>query len=211
MLFSFFFFFFFFVQYFYPSHCGNLGNHQVKWWEVLWREITVILLMIFPSFHLVFVQPFFIYSLGLVTMSNCASVCWWFLLMFAHLLRLGWKSEVSSALPSGCCCLVAQSCPTLLRPHGPETPPVSSVHSISQARILEWVAIPHPGIEPTSPMLAGRFSTTEPPRKPFLLVPLYLTHCAISYHLLGFFLPDYPFITFSTFQFSSVQFSSVPQ
>ena len=50
-----------------------------------------------------------------------------------------------------------------------------SVHGISQARILEWVAIsfsrdlPDPGIKPTSlssPELAGRFFTTVPPGKP---------------------------------------------
>ena len=48
------------------------------------------------------------------------------------------------------------------------SPPSSSVHGISQARIREWVAIsssrdlPDPGIEPTSlvsPALAGRFFT----------------------------------------------------
>ena len=44
----------------------------------------------------------------------------------------------------------------------------SSVHGISQARILEWVAIsfsgglPDPGIELTSPALAGGFFTAEP-------------------------------------------------
>ena len=36
--------------------------------------------------------------------------------------------------------LVAKSCPTLLRPHG-LYPPGSSIHGISQARILRWVAI----------------------------------------------------------------------
>ena len=54
------------------------------------------------------------------------------------------------------------------------SPPGSSVHGISQARILEWVAItlsgdlPDPGIKPmslASPALAGRFFTTEPPGK----------------------------------------------
>ena len=44
-----------------------------------------------------------------------------------------------------------------------------SVHGILQARILEWVAIsspediPHPGIKPVSPTLAGEFFTAEPP------------------------------------------------
>ena len=51
----------------------------------------------------------------------------------------------------------------------------SSVHGISQARILEWVVIPppgdlpNPGIEPlslASSALAGGFFTTAPPGKP---------------------------------------------
>ena len=47
------------------------------------------------------------------------------------------------------------------------SPPGSSVHGISQARILEWVAFPSSGdlpdarINPTSSELAGRFFTTE--------------------------------------------------
>ena len=47
--------------------------------------------------------------------------------------------------------------------------PVDSVHGISQARILEWVAIfssrgsPDPEIKPASPALAGGFFATEPP------------------------------------------------
>ena len=67
-------------------------------------------------------------------------------------------------------CSVAQSCPTLCDPMDC-SPPGSSVHVISQARILEWVAIsfagdlPNPGIEPTSPALAGWFFTTAPPGK----------------------------------------------
>ena len=46
------------------------------------------------------------------------------------------------------------------------SPPGSSVHAISQARILEEIAIsfsrdlPNPGVEPTSPALAGGFLTT---------------------------------------------------
>ena len=59
------------------------------------------------------------------------------------------------------------------------SPPGSSVHGISQARILEWVAIsysrdlPNPGIEPASlvtPALTGGFLTTEPPTKIHSLV-----------------------------------------
>ena len=39
-----------------------------------------------------------------------------------------------------CCCLVAQSCPTLCNPAAC-SPPVSSVHGTLQARRLEWVVI----------------------------------------------------------------------
>ena len=55
------------------------------------------------------------------------------------------------------------------------SPPGSSVHGISQARMLEWVAcppprdLPNPVIEPTAPAaraLAGEFFTTVPPAKP---------------------------------------------
>ena len=41
------------------------------------------------------------------------------------------------------CCLVAKSCPTLL--HMDSSSPGSSVHEITQARILEWVAISSSG------------------------------------------------------------------
>ena len=61
-----------------------------------------------------------------------------------------------------------QFCPTLSNPMD-GSPPGPSVHGIFQARILEWVAMPPPGvlpdagIKPTSLMLpprAGRFFIT---------------------------------------------------
>ena len=73
-------------------------------------------------------------------------------------------------------CLVAHSCPTLCDPMDCN-PPGFSVHGISEARILEWVAFPspedllNPGIEPKSPespALAGGFFTAEPPRSPYV-------------------------------------------
>ena len=51
-------------------------------------------------------------------------------------------------------------------------PPGSSVHGVSQARILEWVAIPSsgdppdPGIEAGSPELQADSFLSESPRKP---------------------------------------------
>ena len=70
------------------------------------------------------------------------------------------------------CAKSLQSCLTLCdRMDGTVHTLDSSVHGILQARILEQVAIfssgdlPDPGIEPTSPALAGGFFTTAPPGK----------------------------------------------
>ena len=63
-----------------------------------------------------------------------------------------------------------QSCLNLCDPMDCSLPD-SSAHGISQARILERVAISspghllHPGIEPGSPAPASRFFTNEPPGK----------------------------------------------
>ena len=68
------------------------------------------------------------------------------------------------------------SCLRLLCDRIDRSPPGSSVHGISQATVLEWVVISFsrksldPGIEPTSPALASRFFTTEPPEKPHVLL-----------------------------------------
>ena len=66
--------------------------------------------------------------------------------------------------------LVTKSCLTLCDPMD-YNPPISSVHGIFQARILEWVAIPFsrdlpdPGIEPGSPALHTDSLPFEPPGK----------------------------------------------
>ena len=65
-----------------------------------------------------------------------------------------------------------KSCLTLCNPVD-RSPPGSSVHGISQARILGWVAIPfyRGSFQPRDRFhvscIAGRFFTTEPPGKPF--------------------------------------------
>ena len=69
-------------------------------------------------------------------------------------------------------CLVTQSCPTLCNPVD-RSPPGSSVHGISQARILEWVAYPFsrgsfpPEIEPGSPALQVDSLPAEQQGKPY--------------------------------------------
>ena len=73
---------------------------------------------------------------------------------------------------STCVCSVTQLCPTLCDPMDC-SPSGSTVHGISQARILEWVAIsfsrgssrPSNQTRTSSfiSCIAGRFLTTEPP------------------------------------------------
>ena len=72
--------------------------------------------------------------------------------------------------------LVAQFCPILCDPMDC-SPPGSSVHGISQARILEWVAISFSrgssqSWNGTHISCIGRQIPTEPPGKP-ILVPSY--------------------------------------
>ena len=68
-------------------------------------------------------------------------------------------------LYSLCFCLVAKLCPTLCNPVDCN-PPDSSVHGISQARTLEWVAMPfsrassQPRDQTQVSCIAGRFLTT---------------------------------------------------
>ena len=67
-------------------------------------------------------------------------------------------------------CSVAQSCLTLDNPMDC-SPAGSSVHGVSQAEYWSGLPcppprdLPDPGIKPASPALAGRFFTTELPRR----------------------------------------------
>ena len=58
----------------------------------------------------------------------------------------------------------------------------------SQAQLLRGMwDLPRPGLEPASPELAGRFSTTAPPGKPqryFLQMAFFIFRCAMSTELL---------------------------
>jgi len=70
-----------------------------------------------------------------------------------------------------CCCLVAELCP-LFSDSMDCSLPGSSVHGIPWKRILKRLPfppsgnLPNPGIELTSPAMAGGFFTTEPSGKP---------------------------------------------
>ena len=92
----------------------------------------------------------------------------------------------SSGLPAA---KFLPSCPTLHHPMGC-SPPGSSVHGSFQSRILEWVTIVSSRksswprvikpVSPPSPLLAGRFFTTESLEKPLIYVS-YITKNALAY------------------------------
>ena len=71
-----------------------------------------------------------------------------------------------------CVCLVTQSCLTLCNPKD-RSLPGSSVQGFPRQEYQRGLPfpsprdLPDPGTEPTSPTLACRFFTTEPPGKPF--------------------------------------------
>ena len=83
------------------------------------------------------------------------------------------QQQLLSVRHYGCCCLVAEQCLTLCGPTNCSLTG-SSVHGISQVRILEWVAISfsrgfsRPRNLTESPPLAGRFFTTQLTGKPQL-------------------------------------------
>ena len=72
-----------------------------------------------------------------------------------------------------CCCVVTMLCPALHN-HMDCSPPGSTVHGISEPRILEWVTISfsrvssQPRDQTCVSCIAGGFFTTEPSGKPKL-------------------------------------------
>ena len=81
-------------------------------------------------------------------------------------------------------CLVTKPCPTLCDPMDCSLPG-SSVHGISQARILEWVAISFSRgssqlrYQTCISYIAEGFFTTEPPGKPIYTCPLFFRFLSI--------------------------------
>ena len=124
--------------------------------------------------------------------------------MTRELQRLSSRGEMilqATPPPSTLCssfCLVSKLCLTLCDPMDC-SPPGSSSHRISQARILEWLpfpspeALPNPGVELASHALAGGFFTTEPPVNPtpnMLLSNIPISESATRFwHLRSIFHP----------------------
>ena len=120
----------------------------------------------------------------------------------AELFRMRTRahSPSSRGALSCCCCLVAQSCPTLCDTIDC-SPPGSSVHGILQARILEWVAMPcsrgssWPRDRTWVSCIAGGFFTAEPPGKTKVLssIPDIMPWGAVLLHMTESWLGERPF------------------
>ena len=106
-----------------------------------------------------------------------------FLFLSRHYLYCMRPTQITSVIC--CCCWVSKSCLTLCNPMDCSLPG-SSLHGISQARILKWVAVSSPrnlfdpGMEPASPVLSGRFFITEPSRKPLTMLSLLFSGSVLS-------------------------------
>ena len=118
--------------------------------------------------------------LALNTICICSCACWMYPISTYNIrptgLGLGWLCVLlyphGECIAHSChCCLVVKLCLTPCDPTD-SSPPGSSVHGISHAKILEWVAIAFSG-GPSWPRgrtrvscIAGRFFATEPPGRP---------------------------------------------
>ena len=156
-------------------------NHYWTSFHVLFRHLCIVLgamsLQVFLPFSnsIVFVLLSFENSLYILDISPLSN---FFLLVcglsFHPLTRVFFRTKDFNF--SCCCYLVVKLCPTLWDPMYC-SPPGSSVHGVSQVRILKLVAIsfsschflllPDPGIILEFFVLAGTFFTTEPSGKPF--------------------------------------------
>ena len=99
---------------------------------------TQNLYLLFPQTALNLEVGKYFYSHEFFQMSLCWIRTGWFLLKNLKIC-IFWLFECLSRIHVHAC-LVAKSCLTLLWPHGVYSPSGSSIHGISQARILEWVA-----------------------------------------------------------------------
>ena len=69
----------------------------------------------------------------------------------------------SASLGTSCVCICAQSCPTLLWPHGLKTTSLLCPWDFPGKNTEVMLPFPTPGDLPTSPALTGEFFTSAPP------------------------------------------------
>ena len=76
-----------------------------------------------------------------VTVCSCplTNGCWLYFVLANLIFWIQSLNKLYSVIKCCCCCSVAKSCPTHCDPMDCSLPD-SSVHGISQARVLEWVA-----------------------------------------------------------------------
>ena len=107
-----------------------------NWLLVSFIFPTVCQFLILFIYSLICIIFFFLFTLGLLWFD------YWFLDLLCFVINI---KDIT--LPPSLVCVCARSLQSCLTPCDPMdySPPGSSDHSILQARILEWVAIPFPG------------------------------------------------------------------
>ena len=133
--------------------------------------------MNFTIYHLFLycAMPFF-FKFTFIYIYFC--LCWVFVSVRGLSLVAASRGHSSSR-----CAGLSLSQPLLLAEHRLQTRRLSSCGSRAQPLRGMW-DLPRPGLEPVSPALAGRFSTTAPPGKPCFIfytneIIQYVFFCSI--------------------------------
>ena len=122
------------------------------------------------SFHPLFSQIFFLFTPFCGLQLNA----YFFNLLFMAVLGLRFCARAFSSCSEWGPLFIAVHGPltvmaSLIAEHKLQTRRLSSCGSRAQSLCSMW-DLPRPGLEPVSPALAGRFSTTAPPGKPLQLM-----------------------------------------
>ena len=151
-----------------PGHSGRFPSWLLSYPSIVIASLELHCWQFLRGTHLIWCPVHFPYS------YRKACLCRWSAVLY-------WVGGLSSSSVASCftlhvaLCLHAQSLSCICDPTDC-SPPGSSVHGISQARILEWLPfptpgdLPDPGIEPeslASPALAGGFSNLLIPSEEF--------------------------------------------
>ena len=127
-------------------------------------ESTVLVVLIYlPR---LFSVPLFLFF-AFFFLKNYLFIYFWLCWVFVSVRGLSLVAA-SGGHSSSRCAGLSLSRPLLLRSTGSQTRRLSNCGARAQLLRGMW-DLPRPGLEPVSPALAGRFSTTAPPGKPSYL------------------------------------------
>ena len=119
----------------------------------------------FSSWWLLFLNLFFIFFNTILVCLHSFYVCMYVWLCWVFVSVRGLSLVVASGGHSSSRCAGLSLLRPLVAEHRLQTRRLSNCGSRAELLCGMW-DLPGPGLEPASPALAGRFSTTAPPGKP---------------------------------------------